>query len=73
MRALIRDKSDNTLMLIEVTEACYSPEDKELYLTSPDHDYCIEGIVQVNAHSAFTDLFDTGKVDLSIYKAILTE
>ena len=69
MRALIRDESDNTLIVLEVHEACYSPEDQELYLYSSDTDYCIEGIVQVNADSAFTELFENGKVDLSIYKA----
>ena len=69
MRALIRDKSDHTLIVIEVYEACYNPEENELYLYSPDNDYCVEGIVQVNADSAFTDLFENGKADLSIYKA----
>ena len=71
MRALLRDKSDNTLIVIEVTEACYSPQDNELYLNSPDNEYCIEGIVQVNADSVFSELFETGKADLSIYKASL--
>ena len=52
MRALIRDKSDHTLIVIEVYEACYNPEENELYLYSPDNDYCVEGQADLSIYKA---------------------
>lgn len=69
MRAMIRDKDAQTLVVLEVTEASYDPSEKEMYLYSPDTNYAVSGVVQVNADSAFQDLFEIGKVDLSFYQA----
>ena len=67
VRALLRDKSDQTLIAIEVTEAVYDPEERTLYLRNADASYQVERILRINADSAIQELYQKGLVDLTAF------
>lgn len=70
MRALLRDREDNTLIAIEVTEVYYDPDEQTVYLTCESDDtYYIEKVVRVNADSIARELVDKGTADLTEYLA----
>lgn len=73
MRALLKDKEDQTLIVIEVTEAVYDPKPKMLYLRNADAGYQVERIVKPNADSALQTLYEEGKVDLTNFPACAEE
>ena len=69
MRALLKEKDDQTIFAVEVVDMGYDKEAKELYVTTQAHFYVISRIVEANARSAAQELYDTGKVDLTAYDA----
>ena len=69
MRALLKDKEDCTLIVMEVTEAVYDPDDAILYLRNADAAYQVERMVRVNADAAMQELYQTGMVDLTAFPA----
>ena len=69
MRALLKEKDDQTIFAVEVVEMGYDKEEKELYVTTQAHFYVISRIVEVNARSAVQELYEKGMVDLSTYDA----
>lgn len=73
MRALLKDKEDQTLMAIEVTEAIYDADNQILYLYNADMCYQVERIVKPNADSAIQALYEDGKADLTNYPACVEE
>lgn len=70
MRVLLRDKRDNTLIVVEATEVNYDPEDSCLCicLVGKD-DYAILGIEPDLANTVIRDLYDSGKAALDNYLA----
>lgn len=69
MRVLMRDKDDQTLVALEVTEAVYDPEKQMLYLYNTDTGYQVERVVGVNADSIFRDMYSNGMTDPTDYPA----
>ena len=69
MRVLMRDKDDSTLILIEAASITYDRTAMELYVGTVETDYVIERITEVNANSLIQELYNTGKVDVTLYSA----
>lgn len=65
MRALLRDQSDNTLMVICVTEASFDPKEQELYLYAGESCYTVQRVTSAIADSLLRELFETGKADFT--------
>lgn len=71
MRALLRDRSDNTLIAFEVEQAVYDPEDLSILLYSASGTcYEIQQIVRANADSMIKELAEIGYCDFTQYKAL---
>jgi len=69
MRAIIMEKDDHTLRVIEVAQVCFDPEvNKFLIRTTFDHEWKIK-MDQIYANQASEELFTTGMVDLRMYEA----
>ncbi len=69
MRALLKDKADQTLIAVEVTEVVYDPDAAILYLRNADAGYQVERIVRVNADGALRELYEKGLVDMTEFPA----
>lgn len=65
MRALLRDRSDNTIMAICVTEASFDTKEQELYLYAGETCYTVQKVTSTIADSLLRELFETGKADLT--------
>lgn len=70
MRALLRDGADQTRIAIEVEEAVYEPEDKQLLLyTGSETCYIVSKVVKVNADSFIEELAAKGYCDLTQFES----
>ena len=69
MRVMLRDKEDQSLVVIEAEHVYYNPETQELYVSSANYDYTVHKIVRANADSAIRELYASGKVDLTTFEA----
>lgn len=69
MRILLRDKEDQTLVLVEAEHVIYNPDAQELYVSSANYDYTVHKIVRPNADSAISELYASGLVDLTTFEA----
>lgn len=67
MRALLKEKDDQTIFVVEVVEMGYDKAEKELYVTTQAHFYVVSRIVEANARSAVQELYEKGVVDLTAY------
>ena len=67
MRVVLKDRADQTLMLVEATDVTYDREDLELYFYCGDCCYVVKDIPAPNANAAIQALFESGKVDLTHY------
>lgn len=67
MRVLLKDRADQTLMLVEPTDVDYDRDEQELYFYSGDACYVVEHLDENNIISAMQTLFAEGKVDLTAY------
>lgn len=70
MRALLRDKTDGTLVALETVEAVYDREEQKIFLYTADGiGYQVGPIIEVNAEPLIFDLFKNGLSDMSSYPA----
>ena len=74
MKALLRDKSDNTLIASEVEQAVYDPEDLSILIYSTSGTcYEVKEVVRVNADSMIKELAETGYCDFTQFKSLESE
>lgn len=74
MRALLRDKEDQTLIVFEAEEAVYDPQDLSVLLYSSSGTcYEVQKVVRVNADSMMQALAETGYCDFTQYNSVENE
>ena len=73
MRVLLKDKSDNTIFVSEITGTGYDPELQELYLYANSETFTVKRIAKINADSVVQELFAEGKSDLTLYETEIDE
>lgn len=65
MRVLMTAAMDKTLLVAEVNEINYEPDDQELYFSASDETYVASGVSTVTAENIIRLAFMDGKVDAS--------
>ena len=70
MRALLRDKNDGALIVLDVVEVRYDKDVLELYLyNSVDTGCLVSNIMDSDASFFIKELFKKGMADLTAYPA----
>ena len=73
MKVLLKEAADRTLVLLEVEEINYNPEELVLNIWSSQSSFEIRDIEKANADYIVNDAFRCDKVDLSMYEAVRDE
>ena len=67
MRVLMRDREDDTLLVVEAISVCYDKDAQELVIDTAEDQYVVGRIVPANADSVLRELYNSGKTDLTEY------
>ena len=73
MKVLLKEAADRTLVLLEVEEINYNPEERVLNIWSSQSSFVIRNIEKSNADYITNDAFRCDKLDLTTYEAVRTE
>lgn len=69
MRVMLRDMDDQIIVVLEADHVFYEPDEKLLCVYCGEMECDVQNICRANADAAIQELYETGKVDLTVYQS----